>query len=93
MMQISISGQATPNPNARKYILPVKRFARPQNFSSIQAADHPLAARLFALEGVYNVFFALDFVTVNKLPGVSWETLETDIQEVIIEYLDAHPSE
>jgi hypothetical protein len=94
MIQTSISGHATPNPNARKYILPAKRFAQPQNFSSIQAAAvHPLAASLFTLDGVYNVFFAQDFITINKLPHTPWETLESSVQKVIIEYLDAHPSE
>ncbi len=49
---------------------------------------HPLAQRLFALPGVYNVFMAQDFITVNKLPGVEWDALEKDIQSTIAEYFD-----
>lgn len=73
----------TPNPNARKYVLPGMRFSPPRNYSSAEAAkEHPLAAELFALDGVYNVFLAQDFVTINKRPNVSWESLSVKIEAV-----------
>jgi hypothetical protein len=87
-MSVSIQTAQTPNPNARKFILPERRFAQPQNFSSPQAATaHPLAARLFALGGIYNVFLVQDFVTVNKLPDVPWAELEEAIIATIVDYL------
>ena len=73
---MNIKIQATPNPNALKFILPEKRFPKPVNISTPEAAAaHPLAAQLMALNGVYNVFMVQDFVTVNKLPDVPWEPL------------------
>lgn len=82
-----IQAQKTPNPNALKFVLPEKKFAQPLNFSSTAAAvGHPLAAQLFALGNIYNVFMAQDFVTVNKLPAVPWAMLEAAIQAVISQY-------
>lgn len=85
-MQVQV--HQTPNPNARKYILPGRRFAAPLNAARAgEAAAHPLAQALFALDGVYNVFMAQDFVTVNKLPALDWEELEPEVLAVIVDYL------
>ncbi len=82
----------TPNPNAHKYVLPEVRFAQPLNLSSAAgAAAHPLAARLFAVEGVYNVLLARDFVTVNKRPDVAWEAVDPAALEAITNWLNEQP--
>ncbi len=84
---MNIKIQATPNPNALKFILPEKHFPKPVNISSPEAAaDHPLAAQLMALDGVYNVFMVQDFVTVNKRPDVPWEPLRDQAEAVILAY-------
>ena len=84
---MNIKIQATPNPNALKFILPEKHFPKPVNISSPEAAaGHPLAAQLMALDGVYNVFMVQDFVTVNKLPDVPWEPLRDQAQALIEAY-------
>lgn len=81
-MQIMV--QQTPNPNALKFVLPGKRFAGPANFPDLESAERePLAKQLFALGGIYNVFWAQDFVTVNKYPDVSWEPLTERIQAIL----------
>ncbi|HHY54983.1 MAG TPA: scaffolding protein [Chloroflexi bacterium] len=85
---MSVQAKPTPNPNAMKFVLPARIFARPLSFASAQeAAAHPLAAAIFALGGVYNVFMVQDFVTVNKLPDVAWETLLEPIQKCIEDFL------
>jgi hypothetical protein len=87
-LPFAIAARPTPNPNARKYVLPSKRFSQPINCSSVDAASaHPLAARLFALEGIYNVLLAQDFVTINKRPDVGWEPLEQQAAAVITDWL------
>ena len=89
-MQVTV--HQTPNPNARKFVVAEHRFAWPQNFPGVDAAaHHPLAAGLFALPGVYNVFFVADFVTVNKLPDVAWDLLEAAAASVIETYLANNP--
>ncbi len=81
---MEIHARPTPNPNALKFVIDGVRFAQPQNFASADAAaEHPLAARLFALEGVYNVFLAQDFVTVNKRPETPWQPLTEQVQALL----------
>ena len=85
---MSVQAKPTPNPNAMKFTLPARLFPQPLSFASREAAAaHPLAAAIFALGGVYNVFMVQDFVTVNKLPDVAWESLLAPIQAQIENYL------
>jgi len=86
---MEITVQPTPNPNAHKYILSGKTFTKPLSFASADAAtDHPLAASLFDLGNVYNVFMAQDFITVNKLPDSAWVGLDEAIMHAINDYFD-----
>ena len=88
-----IQVQPTPNPNAMKFVLGRMVSARPLSFpSAAAAAGHGLAEKIFALEGVYNVFMVQDFVTVNKLPGVPWEPLVAAVQGILTEYISIHES-
>jgi len=81
---MSVHAQSTPNPNALKFVVAGALFVRPLSFpSAAAAAANPLAARLFALDGVYNVFMAQDFVTVNKRPDVAWDSLAPLIAQII----------
>ena len=85
---MSVQAKPTPNPNAMKFTLPARLFPQPRSFASrAEAEAHPLAAAIFALGGVYNVFMVQDFVTVNKLPDVAWESLLAPIQAQIENYL------
>ena len=84
---MSVAVHHTPNPNARKFVLAGKCFAVARNFSAPGPVDDPLAARLLALAGVYNVFMAQDFVTVNKRPDVAWESLEVAVTAILREYV------
>lgn len=84
-MQVTI--QATPNPNAMKFVLFTKQFSVPLSFdSAAAAASHALAAQLFALGSVYNVFMVQNFITVNKYPDADWEPLQHNIQTTIEEH-------
>lgn len=78
----------TPNPNAHKYTAAGLRFAGPLNASTIEdASKHPLAARLFALENVYNVFLVQDFVTANKVAKAEWGQVDRAVVEIIEHFL------
>jgi hypothetical protein len=83
-----VQAHKTPNPNALKFVLPAARFPQPLSFPGPAAAQvNPLAQAIFALDGVYNVFMAQDFVTVNKRPDVPWEPLADQVQALIECYL------
>jgi hypothetical protein len=82
-----IEVRQTPNPNARKFVLAGVRFVGSRNFSLGDDVDHPLAQRLLALDGVYNVLLAQDFVTVNKVPHAEWPPLQSAVEEYLSDYL------
>ena len=76
--------QPTPNPNAAKFVLDRQISPQPTSFfSSAAAQDHPLAKKLFAIDGVASLLFLGDFITVNKLPNVSWDELAPSVQKVL----------
>lgn len=84
MSGLTITPSSTPNPNARKFTLNRPVGATMLNLrTAAEAANHPLALDLFALPGVTNIFLTADFVTVNKRPDVSWETLEPLIPPIL----------
>lgn len=84
---MAIRIQLTPNPNAHKYILPALCFPEPLNCASPEEAKrHSLAAKLFALKSVYNVFLAQDFVTVNKAVDGDWARLDEQVVRILEDF-------
>jgi len=82
-----IQTEATPNPATLKFI-PGKPVVtgNPLDFRSAgEAANSPLAQRLFAIGGVSGVFLGGDFITVSK-DGGEWQHLKPAILGVIMEH-------
>jgi NFU1 iron-sulfur cluster scaffold homolog, mitochondrial len=67
----------TPNPNARKFILrePLTYGVSKSYESAEQAKDDPLAAALFAIAHVTNVFYVDHWLTVTQDGGAHWPDL------------------
>lgn len=90
-----IQTEATPNPATLKFIpgdavLP----SGPREFRDPAAAEQasPLAARLFAVEGVTGVFLGSDFISVTKSSG-EWQHLKPALLGAIMEhYLSGAPA-
>lgn len=93
-----IATETTPNPNALSFrpdlsgnsSLPKKLIDQPLQFSKAQRMDQvqsPLADELFRLDGVQQVFLGQDFITINKLPEVSWAALKPQVIAVIMDFL------
>ncbi len=73
-----IETETTPNPATLKF-LPGRTVMEQgtANFADADAATRsPLALRLFGLDGVTQVFFGADFVTVSKADETSWSRAE-----------------
>ena len=86
MEQVSVRFQATPNPNAGKFVLDrqVLEGGGSRSYtSSAHAADDVLARALFALDGVAGLFMVSDFVTVTKTPAADWRTLAPLVEQTI----------
>jgi Scaffold protein Nfu/NifU N terminal len=83
--------EPTPNPNAVKFTLdrPTTE-GRSQTFrEGSDPAESPLGARIFALDGVTNVFMTANFVSVTKEDGADWNELVPQV----IDELQAHFAE
>lgn len=87
--ELTITIQGTPNPNAAKFVLdrPVPGEGSRSFFDSDAAAEDPLAARLFGLDGVRALLFVENFITVTKTEDADWDALAPSVQSVIAEEL------
>lgn len=88
-----IDAERTPNPDAMKF-LPGEPVSceYPATFvrETFEAAASPLAARLFALDGVAAVYIAPAFVTVTRARGApSWTELKGPVLLAIADHFDS----
>ena len=82
-----IQTEATPNPATLKF-LPGRTVLETGTLElrdAEQAAQSPLAERLFGILGVSGVFFGSDFITVTKSAG-EWQQLKPMILGAIMEH-------
>jgi Fe-S cluster biogenesis protein NfuA len=83
-----IQTEATPNPATLKF-LPGRTVLETGTLElrePEQAAQSPLAERLFGINGVSGVFFGSDFITVTKAGGGDWQQLKPMILGAIMEH-------
>lgn len=85
---IFIQTQQTPNPASLMFQPGKDVYADgSKNFASArEAMASPLAKRLFAIDGVTNVFFGIDFVTVTKSESADWGTVKPQTFEAIMDF-------
>ena len=89
---VFILTEHTPNPDALKFVPHVALTCGASRWCA-SAADAPLAARLFALDGVRRVFIAPDFVTVTRArDGPGWADLRYAVIAALAEFLAAGES-
>jgi Fe-S cluster biogenesis protein NfuA len=91
-MSMFIQTQNTPNPTSLMFIPTGKPVLsgekeKSKNFSNArEAMASPLAKKLFLIDGVTQVFFASDFVTVSKDEDASWSVLKPEIFAAMTEF-------
>jgi Fe-S cluster biogenesis protein NfuA len=75
----------TPNPNAKKFTLrePLTWGIARSYENAEQAKDDPLAAELFAIGNVTNVFYVDRWLTVTQDGGADWRVLSRLVAEPI----------
>jgi Fe-S cluster biogenesis protein NfuA len=87
-----IQTEDTPNPASLKFLpgREVTGSAPPVDFPNQDAAEaSPLAAALFAIEGVSSVFFGADYIVVSKADALEWQVVKPAILTAIMEHLIA----
>src|SRR5437763_8611089 len=82
-----IQTEVTPNPATLKFLpgRTVLETGTLEMRDKAEAAQSPLAERLFDIEGVGGVFLGSDFITVTKA-GADWPQLKPAILGVIMEH-------
>jgi NFU1 iron-sulfur cluster scaffold homolog, mitochondrial len=77
--------EATPNPNARKFILkePLTWGVSRAFDNAEQATEDTLAAQLFAIEHVTNVFYVDHWITVTQDGEADWPELLRQLADPI----------
>jgi len=89
-----IQTEATPNPATLKFIpgeVVLAGGTRDYRDLEAAAAESPLAARLFKVNGVTGVFLGGDFIAVTKEDG-EWQHLKPAVLGVIMEhYMSGEP--
>lgn len=76
-----VAFETTPNPNAIKCVLDRPIAAVPRSYRApTDAGDDQIAAALFAIEGVHNLLFLHDWVTVGKSPDTPWPAIKRAVK-------------
>ena len=83
-----IQTQGTPNP-ASMMFLPGRTVMETGSMSFTtprESMQSPLAKKLFQIDGVNNVFFGSDFVTVTKSEDYTWNVIKPDVFASIMDH-------
>jgi Fe-S cluster biogenesis protein NfuA len=83
-----IQTEQTPNPASLKFI-PGRAVLESgsSNFTSLEdAANSPMAQRLFAISGIQGVFLGSDFITITKSEERDWQVLKPMVLGAIMEH-------
>ncbi len=82
--------EATPNPQAMKFLLGQSFGDETLHIDdSLQADRSPLAKKLFGFPWMSSVMIGPDFVTITKQDWVSWEVLAEPLSELINEHIES----
>jgi Fe-S cluster biogenesis protein NfuA len=84
--------QATPNPNAMKFIIDQDVIAEgKRGFDAPEACRGvPLAEELFRIPHVSQIHFFENVITVTQDGGGDWDALENQVTDAIRQGIDAH---
>ncbi|KNC79722.1 hypothetical protein SARC_07897 [Sphaeroforma arctica JP610] len=84
-----IQTQDTPNPDSLKFYPGQNIMESGQTYFFNERKDSvnsPLAMSLFMVEGVKNVMFADEFLTVSKAPEYSWNEVKPEVFAAIMDF-------
>jgi Fe-S cluster biogenesis protein NfuA len=91
-MEIRTMIQSTPNPNALKFILnvPVKTEGKVTYKNASACSHNPMAAALFSIPNITEVYFFDNYVTVTQDGTADWDQIEEQIKKIILEHAVDH---
>ncbi len=91
-MDVKILIQSTPNPNALKFVInmPVKTEGKVIYKNAAQCKDNPLAAAIFTVPHVIDVYFFDNYITVTQDGDVEWDVIEDQIKQIVLKFAPTH---
>ncbi|MBF0571659.1 MAG: NifU family protein [Candidatus Omnitrophica bacterium] len=91
-MEIKMMVQSTPNPNALKFILnvPLKTQGKVSYKNAQQCVHNPMAAALFTIPNITEVYFFDNYVTVTQDGSLDWDQIQEQIKKIVLEYAADH---
>ncbi|CAE8720830.1 unnamed protein product, partial [Polarella glacialis] len=94
---IFVTAEPTPNPESVMFTPEeqevlgsgLKTMQFTNKYDAQALADSPLAAAIFKVKGVSEVFLAARHVTVTKTPAAAWSMIEPNVELVISQFYAA----
>ncbi|MBN2695104.1 NifU family protein [bacterium] len=91
MSDLQVIVQLTPNPSALKFVMNRDVIIEGKvTYFSLNECNSPLAAYLFAIDGVKQVHFFDNTITVTKSSEVRWIDIEEKIMDTLYDKMDEH---
>ncbi|EIW65271.1 HIRA-interacting protein 5 [Trametes versicolor FP-101664 SS1] len=86
-----IQTETTPNDDSLKFIpgVPVMGEGTAEFLDIKSALKSPLAIRLMGIEGVTEVFYGPDFVTVSKDAETAWSVIKPEVYAMLMEHFSS----
>lgn len=83
---MAVITEATPNPNAMKFVSDQQIFPGDDsvNVRHGETSDYPVLNELIKLVEVDNVFGYQYFITINKRESIPWETVIPKVEAVMV---------
>lgn len=85
---MTVISEATPNPNAMKFISNKQIFSGDASISVMpgQSSDYDVLNQLMELEEVDSVFGYQFFITINKKADIEWDAIIPKVTAVMEEH-------
>ena len=93
-LNVTVRAEYTPNPNSLKFICSETLYPYGGSLSyssqaAAEAAENPVAIRLFKIEGLNKIFIMSNFVTIDKEDHINWKDIHLEVKEAIKDNLSS----
>ncbi len=87
---VTVYAEVTPNPSVMKFVTNKRIVPTTFEFKNIdEAKDSELAKQLFMLPFVKEVFFDVNYVSINKYDVAEWDDITLELREKIRDFIAA----
>ena len=89
MSEITVTAEATPNPDCYKFVFSQKISDENVNFDDpVKSSRSPLANKIFGFPWVDSVYIGENFVSINKQDWVEWNLIADPLANLLKEHVE-----